>query len=122
MSESQITPEQSEKRIWQWEVVVDPEERLRLIGATIAEVILQKATIAAGYAELAGSNHPEFAKDRTNYVQQAQAFMTSVGQQLQAIQRVIRLDPTEPLPINRTTYENNQTAIIVLDQVPNLPE
>lgn len=107
----------AETGTWQWEVVKDPTDLLNMINVTIQERVMQNLTVAAGFAELAGSENPQYAQHITENANIAKEAALEASQQLRAIQIVIEMDRQQPLPIDRTTYPNQ--AFIVLDQVSN---
>lgn len=107
--------EAPQEQNWQWEVVENPTERLRLIDNTIEERIIQDLSYSVGFIELSTGGSP----DAKQYADQAQQMVYLAALRLQTLQRVMRSSPKQPLPIDRTTYSSSRKAIIVLDQVPN---
>lgn len=103
------------EQTWQWEVVEDPAERLRLIDNTIEERIIQDLSYSEGFIELSTGGGP----NAKQYADQAQQMVHLTALRLQALQRVMRSAPKQPLPVDRATYSSSGKAIIVLDQVPN---
>lgn len=116
MSESKEGRTPEEKK-WEWEVISDPIERLKLIDASIEELIMQNVTTALGHAELAGSEGPRFEPHRITNARLATEAALLAGQRLRKMQTFLRQAPNLPLPIDRKTYPGR--AIIALDQLPD---
>lgn len=96
-----------------WETL-KPEDLLPLLNVSITEQVIQHATAAIGFAELAASDNPRHSAQKKEFAETVKDKTITIERQLRAIREILR-DPSKPVPVDRTTYPN--TPMIILDKV-----
>lgn len=113
-TESAPSPAPAEQPKWRWEVIRDPNQRLGLVYNTIEERVLQKVTGAYGFAELVTTTGiPRLENARPANAQRVMQEVDLAAQYLRALQQVIRMNPNQPLPINRQLAKGNTNIPVI---------
>ena len=117
-SESGITPVENEtERTWDLEVVENPQDRQRIIKDTWQERVAQSVTSVLGFGELTVTNLATNQAKSRKMVALSLENALLASEQIKAVDFIIRMDPKDPLPVDRKTYASTGKAIIVLDQI-----
>ena len=117
-SESGIIPVENEtERIWDLEVVENPQDRQRIIKDTWQERVAQSVASVLGFGELTVTNLATNQAKSRKMVALSLENALLAGVQIKAVDFIVRIDPKDPLPVDRKTYASTGKAIIVLDQI-----
>ncbi len=106
------TPEEEQSQIT-WEVI-NPADLPQLLHDTLNETVIQHISAAGMFAELLGSDLPQHIEQRNKSTQQISSEITKAFEQLRNLQRLLKQDPSQPIPIDHKYESARGNRIIAL--------